>query len=1080
MRKYFLSLVAMAAMILFSGCNKNEDFYISENGDMVTFNIATPEMGTRAFSDGTTATNLIVAVYQGGQYREALTQNVTINGSAQVSLPLVTGVTYDIVFWAYATGAPYTFNPENGIVSVNYNGVTANNENLDAFYANKLGYTVQGPKTETIKLTRPFAQLNVATLELDYESATNSGINITQTAIEVEGVYTSFNLRNAEGAIDANTATTIILGLNNTPKAQSEVLSGYETYSWLSMNYLLVNEKTTVRAKMATNNGNVVREWFNIPVQRNYRTNILGNILTTTTDFNVVIEEEWNNPDFVEEYVAPGVRRDDNDNYEITSVEGLESMIEGVNNGEWADEDYVLSSDIDLSTLTKSAAIVSNWVPMGTEDKPFTGTFDGNGHTIKNLTIVETEAKEGKAFIGFFGYAKDATIKDVTFENVYLNIACLDIDHSQGHIGAVAGSLEGTSTIENVTVKGDIKVESTVSANGASRVAVVAGGNSGGDVTMKNVHVIANEGSYLKANNNVGALAGQLQVKSVFENCSSNIDVTGTKFFAGGIIGLAAGDQTFINCHTTGDVTITAGREGRNHDQYRVGGIAGGWADGAKNVCTLTDCSYEGSISGTNSDGSVANPLDYAGYVGRGYTLNGCQGSKVVIDGVEYVQAFNTAAEAGIYYINGVWTINSATELKMLADKVNGGTNYFEGKTIKLGDDIDLNNQEWIPIGSATKDHGFRGNFDGGGTTIKNLKIEDIKLDSDGYAYAGLFGVTEGTADKHNCIKNLNIENVNISTEGHIVSAAIAYPYYTTVENITVKGNISIKGGDYTAGVLAYTRRCVNVSNIAIDGNTDSSIEGGITVGGVISDIQMNGGLTAYYTNFSAKDLTIEASHNVGGISGIISNQTLDGANVENVTIHCTDARRGIVSGSLGGTSKLNNVTYDNVMGATSIIGASYDNGPIFEEDGVWKKLDIGTIVNINGIKGIIFSVEDDNIKAVSIEQGGEMTWDESITWAKQLGDGWKLASLDELKAIYNVRVDLNKALVKENAENILFEEDNKEEDGTYAAYWSSTLVESSTSTTPKAYYMFFDATGRETTSFTMFPVEYSRAVYVF
>jgi hypothetical protein len=63
MRKYFLSLVAMAAMILFSGCNKNEDFYISENGDMVTFNIATPEMGTRAISDGTTATNLTVAVY---------------------------------------------------------------------------------------------------------------------------------------------------------------------------------------------------------------------------------------------------------------------------------------------------------------------------------------------------------------------------------------------------------------------------------------------------------------------------------------------------------------------------------------------------------------------------------------------------------------------------------------------------------------------------------------------------------------------------------------------------------------------------------------------------------------------------------------------------------------------------------------------------------------------------------------------------------------------------------------------------------------------------------------------------------
>ncbi|MBR4975015.1 MAG: hypothetical protein IKY60_05455, partial [Bacteroidales bacterium] len=623
----------------------------------------------------------------------------------------------------------------------------------------------------TIYLTRPFAQLNVATK--DYNDAVNSGIVIEKTSIKVENAYNTLNLFNGE----VSGEQTIELAQDLTPMENGQKLQGYEDYSWLSMNYILVDGQTTVIATMETDNEYVTRSWTFIPLKRNYRTNILGNILTTTTDFNVVIEEEWNNPDFDEEYVAPGVRRDDNDNYEITSVEGLESMIEGVNNGEWADEDFVLSSDIDLSTLTKSAAIVSNWVPMGSEDKPFTGTFDGNGHTIRNLTIVETEAKEGKAFIGFFGYAKDATIKNVTFENVYLNIACLDIDHSQGHIGAVAGSLEGTSTIENVTVKGDIKVEATVTANGASRVAVVAGGNSSGNVTMKNVCVEANEGSYLNANNNVGALAGQLQGTAVFEDCSSNIDVTGTKFFAGGLIGIAAGDQTFTNCHTTGNITITAGREGRNHDQYRVGGIAGGWADGATKVCTLDNCSYTGKISGKNSDGSVANPLDYAGYVGRGYTLNGCQGSKVIIDGVEYVQAFDTAAEAGKYYIDGVLTINSVADFKLIANKVNNGTNYFEGKTIKLGADIDLNNEEWIPIGSATKDHGFMGNFDGNNKTIKNLMMTKLIPDSDKYVYAGLFGVTEGIdADNQNYIKNLVIENVTIETTGHIAAAAIAYP----------------------------------------------------------------------------------------------------------------------------------------------------------------------------------------------------------------------------------------------------------------------------------------------------------------
>ena len=364
------------------------------------------------------------------------------------------------------------------------------------------------------------------------------------------------------------------------------------------------------------------------------------------------------------------------DTYYASLQEALNAVVEGTSNGT-----VELISDIDLTDV--------NWTPVGTETKPFIGSFNGNEHTIKNLNIVETEADEGKAYVGLFGYAKNATIKNVVFENVNLNIACLDIDHSQGHIGAVAGSLEGTSTIENVTVKGDITVEATFDANGASRVAVVAGGNSYGDVTMKNVHVTANEGSYLKANNNVGALAGQLQGKSVFENCSSNIDVTGKKFFAGGIIGLAAGDQTFTNCHTTGNVTITAGREGCANDQYRVGGIAGGWADGKTNVCTLTECSYTGQISGTNADGSVADPLDYAGYVGRGYTLANCAGSKVVIDGVEYVQAYDDVY--GVYEINGVLTINTADALEAVANNPSGSVSIVLGSDITLTETIIIN-----------------------------------------------------------------------------------------------------------------------------------------------------------------------------------------------------------------------------------------------------------------------------------------------------------------------------------------------------------------------------------------------------
>ena len=488
MRKYFLSLVAMAAMILFSGCNKNEDFYISENGDMVTFNIATPEMGTRAFSDGTTATNLIVAVYQGGQYREALTQNVTINGSAQVSLPLVTGVTYDIVFWAQApnANAPYTFNPATGVVSVDYANVTANNENLDAFYANRLGYEVKGPKTETVELTRPFAQLNVATL--DYDLAAKSGIEITSTAITVDGVYTSLDLR-SNGAIIADKNTDpITLTLNQTPSVAGQKLQGYTEYTWLSMNYLLVNEKTTISATMTTNNDNVTREWHNIPVQRNYRTNILDNILTTTTDFNVVIDEEFagEQPETMEEKLR------------------LAAQVGGT---------VILSENLTLS----SPLVISSQM-----------TLDLNGHTLSYQT---TESKgdqliENKGYLviedsegnGKISYKYSGT-PDNTYgygNQTIQNLGTLIV--KGGTIENTSGSISHASYAINTNAGATLNIEGGEILNDGHAIRQVSFGNDFNTVNISGGHI---KGSR--------ALMVQLPSSASTVAPKTNIEITGGK-----------------------------------------------------------------------------------------------------------------------------------------------------------------------------------------------------------------------------------------------------------------------------------------------------------------------------------------------------------------------------------------------------------------------------------------------------------------------------------------------------------------------------------------------------------------------
>ena len=494
----------------------------------------------------------------------------------------------------------------------------------------------------------------------------------------------------------------------------------------------------------------------------------------------------------------------------VASAEDFATIAEMLEAGEdFTGKTVSLAGDIDLAA-TRSA---SNWTPIGTSEKPFTGTFDGKGYSIKNLTLVESEAKEGKAYIGFFGYAKDATIKNVTFENVNINIPCLDIDHSQGHIGAVAGSLEGTSTIENVTVKGDIQVYATQDANGASRVAVVAGGNAYGNVTMKNVHVVANEGSYLKANNNTGALAGQLQGKMVFENCSSNIDVTVNKFFAGGLVGIAAGDSYIKNCHTTGNVAVVAGRAGRHNDEYRVGGIAGGWADGATKVCTLENCSYTGTVSGLNADGAVAEPLDYMGYVGRGYTLANCEGSTVIIDGVKFVQVGN-AAPYGNYDItttdgNTVITVSTAEELNNLkatnAYVILSADIDFQGaamtKPIELWEDSTFNGMGHKISNVKTAVQGgyatslFRGDANPGNKVVKNLVIENLSTPA-GYSYAAaIWSDLQGANIE---IDNVHINNSAIAANGTIggfVGFVSASTTSVIIKNSSIN-NTNLNGGE--------------------------------------------------------------------------------------------------------------------------------------------------------------------------------------------------------------------------------------------------------------------------------------------
>lgn len=295
MKRYLLSTFTIAAAaLLVTSCNDEMDNGLKTGDEgTVTFTAQLPsEMGTRAFADGLTAKHLQYAVYEAGQSTplKVFGDETTVVGEAEmvnlkksVTLKLTSGKSYDVIFWADATtDSPYTFNPTSQEVSVDYSKVNNNSDNCDAFFK-KETITVSGNQSVDVKLTRPFAQVNIGTD--DFDAAKASGLEVTQTEV-VAKAFATLNLATGKVSDEADRTFTM-KAIPTASDGEFPVAGGYK---YLSMDYLLVGaDKATV--DVAFNYGGPQNRTFtNVPVQRNYRTNIYGSLLTNTTDFNVVIE----------------------------------------------------------------------------------------------------------------------------------------------------------------------------------------------------------------------------------------------------------------------------------------------------------------------------------------------------------------------------------------------------------------------------------------------------------------------------------------------------------------------------------------------------------------------------------------------------------------------------------------------------------------------------------------------------------------------------------------------------------------------------------------------------------------------
>jgi hypothetical protein len=288
-----------------------------------------------------------------------------------------------------------------------------------------------------------------------------------------------------------------------------------------------------------------------------------------------------------------------NDPYIIYTAEQLNSI--GLAPCDW-DKHFLLCADIDLSNLNGiSFNIIGIFWTI-----PFTGVFDGNGHTISNFNYTSTYTD----FIGFFGYVQ-GVIED-------LGLIDPNVDAGRGRdVGSLVGAFGGTGTITNCYVEGG-------SVEGLGYVGGLVGNNYG---TITNCYATGR----VSGSRDVGGLAGSNW--GDITNCYAGSSVSGTGVEVGGLVGFnrrwcSGGTPptcyygTIINCYSTGRVSGTrdiGGLVGYNYlgtimNSYstssvtgkydRVGGLVGYSVDGE-----VTDSFWDIEASGqTTSDGGTGLP----------------------------------------------------------------------------------------------------------------------------------------------------------------------------------------------------------------------------------------------------------------------------------------------------------------------------------------------------------------------------------------------------------------------------------------------------------------------------------------
>ena len=723
MKKFIYSAMAVA-MLATTSCT--DDILNLGEEASVEFCISTPQIETRAYSDGTKAKHLQYAVYEAND-ANTLTQVTgeltNFDGNETISLTLKTGKDYKVVFWAAAENAPYEVNFAEKTMIVDYENARCNDDSRDAFYG-VADVNVTTNRSVAVELRRPFAQLNIGTN--DFAESIASNYVPTHSAVTVKGLSNKLDLLYGTVSSEDNDVNDVRFGYNAIPSNDPQASTGREVfpidgYDYLAMTYVLVGDQDaeTMDIEFEFTNGTTAekRTVGSVPFRRNYRTNIYGSLLTSEANVEVEIK-----PDFGgDENLQMGVKIGD------TCYKTFAEAYAAAQNGDelvvvgnlLLTEQYVIEKDITLNLNGNEVITLYD-----SDTKKHLYAFkvaSGNKMTIKDSAASRGSNGVIKAR-GIYNYGT-------------LTLESGTIDACDGNGGYGVYNF-GTFVMNGGEVKASNEDDNLVDKGGYDATPIR--NEEGGKVTI-NGGKINNICDYTFAiDNQKGGevIVNKGEITSIHSTVSTygTMTINGGSFTCNGLEGVTAHALVVWNGSTT---TIYGGTfDGKdNYNGFNVDAVAGAtvYIKGGEFRPVHSGSLYgEGTIvvSGGIFFDKVADDR-----LAEGCTLSQLKDGRWKAEGKGWYQDAN-----GNYHIEG------AKGWLWMADQ---NDTFFGSKTIYLDNDIDFSGVDmrvtrmWTPEYSAT--------FDGQNHTVSNIWMASDYNSNNQALFDGLMSV-----------KNLNVDRASV------------------------------------------------------------------------------------------------------------------------------------------------------------------------------------------------------------------------------------------------------------------------------------------------------------------------------